>query len=287
MALDLMAAFSETPLPLDYVLPNMVAGTVGALVSPGGAGKSMLALQIATQIAGGPDLLEVGEFTVGPVIYLPAEDPPAAIHHRLHALGAHLTAEQRQAVAEGLLIEPLIGRCPNIMCLDWFDGLKRAAEGRRLMILDTLRRFHIEDENASGPMAQVIGRMEAIAADTGCSIVFLHHASKSAAMIGAGDQQQASRGSSVLVDNIRWQSYLSGMTQTEAEEWGVDDSQRGYFVRYGVSKANYGSPFAERWFRRHEGGVLKPAVLERQRRAKGVLPFKKSKAVMEGADDNW
>ncbi|MEQ5834081.1 helicase RepA family protein [Marinobacter sp. NFXS9] len=277
MALDLMAAFSEAPLPLDYVLPNMVSGTVGALVSPGGAGKSMLALQLATQIAGGPDLLEVGEFTVGPVIYLPAEDPPAAIHHRLHALGAHLTAEQRQAVAEGLLIEPLIGRCPNIMCLDWFDGLKRAAVGRRLMILDTLRRFHIEDENVSGPMAQVIGRMEAIAADTGCSIVFLHHASKSAAMIGAGDQQQASRGSSVLVDNIRWQSYLSGMTQTEAEEWGVDDSQRGYFVRYGVSKANYGSPFAERWFRRHEGGVLKPAVLERQRVANGVLPFKKSK----------
>ncbi|EGR4165332.1 TPA: helicase RepA family protein [Vibrio vulnificus] len=287
MALDLMAAFSETPPPLDYVLPNMVSGTVGALVSPGGAGKSMLALQLATQIAGGPDLLEVGEFPVGPVIYLPAEDPPAAIHHRLHALGAHLTAEQRQAVAEGLLIEPLIGRCPNIMCLDWFDGLKRAAAGRRLMILDTLRRFHIEDENVSGPMAQVIGRMEAIAADTGCSIVFLHHASKSAAMIGAGDQQQASRGSSVLVDNIRWQSYLSGMTQTEAEEWGVDDSQRGYFVRYGVSKANYGSPFAERWFRRHEGGVLKPAVLERQRKAKGVLPFKKSKVAMEGADDNW
>lgn len=38
------------------------------------------------------------------------------------------------------------------------------------MVLDTLRRFHIEEENASGPMAQVIGRMEAIAADTGCSI---------------------------------------------------------------------------------------------------------------------
>ncbi|MBW6608187.1 helicase RepA family protein, partial [Salmonella enterica subsp. enterica serovar Weltevreden] len=89
-------------------------------------------------------------------------------------------------------------------------------------------RFHIEEENASGPMAQVVGHMEAIAADTGCSIVFLHHASKSAAMMGSGDQQQASRGSSVLVDNIRWQSYLSGMTQGEAEILGVDDCQRGY-----------------------------------------------------------
>lgn len=83
-------------------------------------------------------------------------------------------------------------------------------------------------------------------------------------MMGTGDQQQASRGSSVLVDNIRWQSYLSGMTQVEANEWGVNGGQRGYFVRYGVSKANYGAPFQERWFRRHEGGILKPAVLERQ-----------------------
>lgn len=283
MALDLMAAFTELPPPLDYVLPNMVVGTVGALVSPGGAGKSMLALQLAAQIAGGTDLLGVGELPTGPVVYLPAEDPPAAIHHRLHALGAHLTAEQRQAVASGLLIEPLIGKCPNLMDLDWFDALKRVAEGRRLMVLDTLRRFHIEEENASGPMAQVIGRMEAIAADTGCSIVFLHHANKGAAMMGTGDQQQASRGSSVLVDNIRWQSYLSGMTQAEAEEWGVDGSQRGYFVRYGVSKANYGAPFQECWFRRHEGGVLKPAVLERQERQSPT----KLKSVARGGNDNW
>uniref|UniRef100_A0A1I7Z8J6 DUF2384 domain-containing protein n=1 Tax=Steinernema glaseri TaxID=37863 RepID=A0A1I7Z8J6_9BILA len=96
------------------------------------------------------------------------------------------------------------------MARDWFDGLRRAAEGHRLMVLDTLRRFHIEEENASGPMAQ------------------------GAAMAGAGDQQQASRGSSVLVDNIRWQSYLSGMTLAEAEEWGVDEGQRGFFVRYGA-----------------------------------------------------
>ena len=58
--IDILASFTELPPPIDYVLPNMVAGTVGALVSPGGAGKSMLALQLAAQIAGGPDLLEVG-----------------------------------------------------------------------------------------------------------------------------------------------------------------------------------------------------------------------------------
>jgi RecA-family ATPase len=282
MAIELITAFTEVPPPIDYVLPNMVAGTVGSLVSPGGAGKSMFALQLMIQIAGGPDLLKIAALPTGAVIYLPAEDPVIAIHHRLHALGMHLSIEQQQLVSEQLLIEPLIGKCPNIMLLDWFDALKRAAEGRRLMILDTLRRFHAEDENASGPMTQVIGRMEAIAADTGCSIVFLHHTSKTAIAAGAGDQQQASRGSSVLVDNIRWQSYLSGMTQTEAEALGMDVGQRGHFVRFGVSKANYGAPFNECWFRRHEGGVLRPAAPEQRKQR----PSMKLQSIAKD-DDDW
>ena len=111
------------------------------------------------------------------------------------------------------------------------------------MVLDTLRRFHIEEENSSGPMAQVIGRMEAIAADTGCAVVFLHHANKSASMMGNGDQQQASRGSSVLVDNIRWQSYLSGMTQAEAEEWGVDGVSVGTSSDLALAKQTTVRPF--------------------------------------------
>ncbi|WP_445236079.1 hypothetical protein [Escherichia coli] len=36
----------------------------------------MLALQLAAQIAGGPDLLEVGELPTGPVIYLPPKTRP-------------------------------------------------------------------------------------------------------------------------------------------------------------------------------------------------------------------
>ncbi len=266
--IDILAAFSVEPAPIDYILPNMISGTVGALVSPGGAGKSMLTLQLALQIAGGPDLLGLGDLPTGPVVYLPAEDPPVAIHHRLHALGQHLTPGQRQDVADGLTIQSLIGAGPNLMDRAWFDSLRRAAQGRRLMVLDTFRRFHVEDENSSGAMAQVISRMEALAAETGCAIVFLHHASKGAAVMGAGDQQQASRGSSVLVDNIRWQAFLTGMTAQEAQSWGVEDCQRGFFVRFGVSKANYGAPFLDRWLRRHEGGVLRPALLDRRKNAR-------------------
>jgi RecA-family ATPase len=112
-------------------------------------------------------------------------------------------------------------------------------------------------------MAKVVGQMEKIADKTGCSILFLHHTGKAAALSGDGDQQQASRGSSVLVDNIRWVSYLNGLGKNEAEEYEVNQEDRGYYVRFGVSKTNYGAPFIEQWYQRHEGGVLFPIDLER------------------------
>lgn len=56
MSLNIMEAFEAKPQPIDYVLPNLAIGTIGAIVSPGGAGKSMLALQLAVQITCGVDL---------------------------------------------------------------------------------------------------------------------------------------------------------------------------------------------------------------------------------------
>ena len=247
----------------DYVLPSMMAGTIGALISPGGVGKSMLAWQLATQIAGGPDLLGIGKLPTGRVVYLPSEDLPIAIEERIHALGAHWSREERHLIDSNVLIHPLRNSCRDIMSSEGHDRLLQFASGRRLMLLDTLRRFHNEEENASASMNLLISRLEDITFRTGCAIVFLHHANKGVSLSGNGDQQQASRGSSVLTDNVRWQAYLAGMTKDDAQQLGVDESQRGHFVRFGLSKVNYGPPFQERWLRRHNEGVLKSAVLER------------------------
>jgi RecA-family ATPase len=273
--IDIAAAFSTTPKPLDFVLPGMLAGTVGALVSPGGAGKSMLALQLAALIAGGADLAGFdAAIPHGRVVILAAEDPAEALQHRLHALGGHLDASQRELVAESVDIMPLLGYGFDVMTPEWFDWMLEKARGTRLLIVDTLRRIHTMDENDSGHMAGLLAQLERIVHLTGCTILFLHHSSKAAAMQGQGDVQQASRGSSVLVDNIRWQSYMATMNRDEATKYGVDEDRRGFFVRWGVSKQNYGKPISECWLQRHEGGVLLPASLKAgssSRRAKGAF----------------
>lgn len=43
--------FAKMPPPLDFVMPGLVKGTVGSIVSPGGVGKSWFVLEAATSIA--------------------------------------------------------------------------------------------------------------------------------------------------------------------------------------------------------------------------------------------
>lgn len=276
MAIDILALAKQKPEKIDYVLPGLVAGTVGALISPGGAGKSALALQIAAQVAGGPDLLGLGEIKNGSAAYLPGEDPELIIEHRLFALLEHCSPEHRQNLADHLLVEPLEQHDVDILDDRWLDALMRVAEGKRLLILDTLRMAHSGEENDGGEMKKVVARLRMIGAQTGCTVLFLHHTNKASAFAGSGGEQQASRGSSVLVDNVRWQGYLRTMTAEEAEKHSVDEDRRGFFTEFGASKQNYGRPVAPRWLRKVsamdeeiEGGyTLQPAVLEKPRKRK-------------------
>ena len=258
--LNIKGCFENEPAAIDYVLPGMIQGTVGALISPGGHGKSFLALELAIEIASGADVLDWDrKLRTGKVAYLAGEDPEVALHSRLHNLGKFLTRCQREDVIENLTIHPLVGdfNIPNLLAPQLEHGLVTVAEGKRLVIIDTLRRFHAGNENDSGEMSRVITALERISSATGASLLFLHHSSKSAAMGGTVDEQQSSRGSSVLVDNVRWQGFLSTMTKAEAKDLKVEpDSRRGY-VRFGVSKQNYGPAFEDIWFTRAEGGVLR------------------------------
>lgn len=260
-ALNLLDAFENLPPPLDFVLPGMLSGTVGSLVAQGGAGKSWLALQIATAIAGGPDLAGFGVPAVGKVVYLPAEDPASAIAHRLHALGQHLDDEARQSIHQRLTVLPLMGLMVNLALQEWAEAIERRADGARLIVIDTLRRFHIEDENNGGAMTLILGILEGICQRTGASVLFLHHTAKGAALNGGAAEQQASRGSSVLVDNIRGGQWnLMRMSETEAGRFKIDSGSRSSFVKVVQAKANFGPPLPDKWLERTPGGVLTPAL---------------------------
>jgi len=263
---DALDALERDQDPIDLVLPGLMAGSVGSIISPGGAGKSFLALELSLLITTGFDLSGFAggvHYKKGSVGFVAAEDPALAIAHRMRAIGKdHLTPDLRQEFARAITIEPLAGMKVDIMQKKWFDFFMHFAADKRIVFLDTLRRIHLLEENDSGQMADLIGTMEMVSTQTGCALVFLHHTSKSSAINGQGDAQQASRGSSVLTDNVRWQAFMAGCSKEEASKYAIDEERRGFFVRAGVSKQNFGAPVPEVWLRRADGGVLVPAHLK-------------------------
>ncbi len=266
--LDLRHCIENKPKPIDFVLPGLKAGTVGAIVSPGGVGKSFFALQAAITVAGGADLLGLASLTkswsgaVGRVVILTAEDPPDILSGRIHSIAMRLPASDREAIYENLSIAPLVGLGVDIMSTEWQEWIRETTRDARLVIIDTLRRFHILEENDGGKMAMLLSVIESICRENQTTFLFLHHTNKNA--VNNGDAQQASRGSSVLTDNVRFQANIVSMTEAQADEFGTDQELRKYFVRITFPKTNFSAPIDDKWFRKNASdGVLEPVELFR------------------------
>lgn len=263
--LDLRTAIEQAPPAIDFVLPALVAGTVGAIVGQGGGGKSFAAIQIATLVATGKDTLGLcGEtkHKVGKVVYFSGEDPAEILAHRFHDLGARLDNEAREALYENLRVAPLVGYGANFMSKEWGAWVHEETKGARLVIIDTLRRFHNLDENNGGDMAQVLKFFEGLCLASGTTVIFVHHMSKGGAREN-GDDQNASRGSSVITDNNRWQMNLNTMSAGQyraAQAHGCNLSERGRYACLTLARVSYaGGADGKLWLQRGKGGVLEPA----------------------------
>lgn len=296
MSIDILSAFEQEPPELQFVLPGLLRGTVGALVAPGASGKSFLALEIAASIAATPvnsayfDGFGINPKSRGSVLYLALEDPQVVIVRRLHAMGQHISPAHRVAMSVNLAIKPLLGDGLDLMRDDHLQWIIQQAAGKQLVIVDTLSRAHQLDENSNGDMSLLLRRLEAVGAQTSAAVLFIHHISKGASRDAQGTDQFAARGASVLVENARYVSYLSRMSEKEAEKWSermdgaAMKSERAIsYVKWGVSKQNYDVTPHEKWLKRSEGGVLMPADLKPAREER------KSTAVTAVGvdDDRW
>jgi len=269
--LDIWAARNVPLAAPDMILPGFRSGTVGALVAPGGAGKSYLALEIAMAVAAA-GVLKSGEeifgFSPDPgktkrVDYLSGEDDETVLRERVYRIAGHLNAraDVLKAIDDNLSIRNLVGNTPDLTDEKSLECVIKTCEGARLVIIDTLSRFHAKDENSNSDMAGVVRNLEKIAKATHASLLFLHHSGKGAATGGMGNRQQAARGASALIDNARWAAYVQPFSEVYDDEWvysvpSVPVANLPDVVCFGVSKVNYGPREPIKFFRRDKYGVL-------------------------------
>lgn len=264
-----IAQLRDLPCDLDFVLPGLLRGTVGALVSPGGVGKSYWTLALALSMSGSmsePQSLVGLPLPRGKVVLFCAEDAPQVVAQRCRAL-----LGQHESDFPDFTYHDCTGLDNDLMDASCFRALVAAGKGARLIVLDTLARFHTLDENSSQDARRLMARMEQLARETGASVLYLHHTSKVAATSGGGALQQAARGSSVLVDNARWAAFLTPMTQGQAKHFQLEGEAQQY-IRWNVSKQNYGAALPDQWYRRRSDGVLVPVRLEPRHGSPGSQP---------------
>jgi hypothetical protein len=239
---------------LDGFLPR---GKVGALIAEGGAGKTMALTQLGITVSAGRPWL--GSFSVearGRAFLLLAEEDVEEARRRVYT-----AADGLSVPPDSLVVAPLHGVPCALLERDEHGGAVEtpfAAQLRGylaatgpwdLIALDPLSRLGGPDcETDNAVATRLVQVLESIAEQTRATVIVAHHTAKGARG-GVAVTSAASRGSSALVDGVRWQASLSA-ARTEA----------GEVVTFCLTKTNYTAPETRvpLLLRRAFGGRLVP-----------------------------
>lgn len=280
--LDMMYAMTHEPPDMDFVLPGLLRGTVGAIVAPGSVGKGFFALELCTLISSmgdfnllGFDLPNSNTYKrqypddVVFTMFVTAEDPLDILHLRVFNIAKHINPQLRERIACTMETISVFGMSPHLVDKNgdrqeaWISALKRGFCGKDLCIIDTLSLFHNGTENDETNMKLLIEILKEIAAECNTAILFTHHVPKGE----YGDDEPVSRGSSVLVNNIRWQLNLRKMTINESDN-KYNSEKPWLWVKVMGTKINYAAKpenGEDIWLKRDvETGVLLRAEPERK-----------------------
>lgn len=230
---------------------HLIGGFVSATVSPGGVGKSSLALVEAVAMASGQNLLGSGKPDPMAVWYLNLEDPRDEIERRLAAvcmqhrigsdeLGGRLYIDSGRDVSI-----VLAERKGDRVVINERTRAALVAEIRRrqiaVLIVDPFVSSHRVPENDNGAIDLVVKTWARIADEACCAVELIHHTRKP----GNGQTELTvddARGASALIGAVRSARVLNTMSKEDAEQAGIPQEERRRYFRVDDGKSNMQPP---------------------------------------------
>ncbi len=216
-------------------------------ISPGGIGKSSLAIADAVAMAAHKDLLGVLPTERIKVAYWNGEDPMEELQRRVQAVALHYGVEPdeiegRLFVDSGRLLPLILAReGRNGVILDQavisaiISSLK--ANAIDVLIVDPFIASHRVGENDNNAIELVAKAWSHIADVTNCAVNLVHHSRK---LNGEEVTVESGRGASALLAACRSARTLNQMTKDEAAQLNVEN-HRLYF-RVDDGKSNLQPP---------------------------------------------
>ena len=191
-ALDL----TKAPPPPKWLVEDLISlGDLTLGVGPPGVGKSWFTMGFAVAVADGwSSFLGHKMLGEGRVLYADEENPDDVVFHRLRKLGLTKagTRNIRYLWNAGIRLD----RDPDLFLEEALDYQPTA------IILDSLTRFHTQDENSAGAISPLFNNgIIPLARETGAAVVLIHHTNKGGTPRGSIDIEAS-------VDNVL---HMSGL----------------------------------------------------------------------------
>ena len=228
---------------------------LSATISPGGLGKSQLAIAEALSMAYGKDLLrkQTPLLDKYKVWYFNVEDPIEELARRVEATAMHYGIEQAD-IEDRLLIDS--GRDQKLIIARENAGQIVKVSAVYDSLLGEIKQYGIDcliidpfihtyagiSENDNNAIGEVIDMYKALADDGNCSVEMIHHSRK---LGGVEATAEDSRGASSLVNAARSVRALNRVPKEAVEKAGIDEDHRRYFYYGAGDKANLAPPPAE------------------------------------------
>jgi RecA-family ATPase len=277
-------------------------GKVGQLIAKGGAGKTMLAFQLAIAVATGTPWL--GTFDVatqGRVLVVVGEEDRDEVQRRLY--NARRAAKAPKPPKDSIVVLPLAGQVATMLDRDavgnphdapFLTELRVHVEANgpfALIIIDPLSRFAGLDAEKDNALAtRFVQCLESLVTITGATVLVFHHTNQASRSKGGEVEDVGGRGVTALIDGPRWQVSL-GIERLAIED--PDARERlGELLILAHTKTNYTRKADPLLLRRDldNGGALVPLderdlrTVEQSRAANPVADAKRARRATERAE---
>jgi hypothetical protein len=244
------------PLRQWLYYPYYVRRSPSATIAPGGVGKSTLTIAEALAMASGKQLLDVAPAGQLKVWYWNGEDSTEELERRVAAamkfhdltkedIGGRLfldsgrespiviASEERGGIQVN---QQLIREMTNTILANKID----------VLIIDPFVSSHMVNENDNTRIDRVVKSLGAVAEETNCAVMIVHHARKTTnGAISIDD----SRGAKALIDAARASRVLNTMSEHDAEVAEIEECERRSYFRSDNGKGNLTPAEFTSWFK--------------------------------------
>lgn len=224
---------------------HLIRKFISATISPGGIGKSSLAIAEALSMATGRNLIGHQPHGRRRVWYVNLEDPYDELQRRIVAACLHYEIEPADlhgylyvnSGRDGGIVVARQDRSGVVIAEPVLDSLRETINRNMVdcLTVDPFVSCHEVDENSNGAINAVATAWAELADRTEIAIDLIHHSKKTG---GNEVQVEDARGASALLSKARAGRVLNVMSKEEAERAGIGEDQRRLHFRTDGGKAN-------------------------------------------------